>query len=137
MKYDQRVIIRFLCKERIWPEDIHARLEGHFGDPPYRDRSVRRGYQYVRQGREDLHNKVRCGRPSIDFLDIRILALLDEQPFHSAYSIAELLCVSPAANNSSIAKSAGLPSSENSNSLLNLKDTPPKMSSLRSVMLNE
>jgi hypothetical protein len=31
---------------------------------------------------------------TIDFLDNRILALLDEQPFHSVYSIAEALCVS-------------------------------------------
>jgi DNA-binding transcriptional ArsR family regulator len=37
---------------------------------------------------------VRSGRPPIDFLDIRILALLDEWPFHSVYSIAETLGVS-------------------------------------------
>jgi hypothetical protein len=37
---------------------------------------------------------VRFGRPPNDFLDIRILALLDEQPFHSVYSIPEVLCVS-------------------------------------------
>jgi DNA-binding transcriptional ArsR family regulator len=37
---------------------------------------------------------VRSGRPPIDFLDIRILALLDERLFHSADSIAEALGVS-------------------------------------------
>jgi transcriptional antiterminator len=37
---------------------------------------------------------VRSGRPPMDFFDIRILSLLDEQLFHSAYSIAETLCVS-------------------------------------------
>jgi predicted HTH transcriptional regulator len=37
---------------------------------------------------------VQSGRPRIDFLDIRILALLDEQPYHSAYLIAEALGVS-------------------------------------------
>jgi hypothetical protein len=46
------------------------------------------------EGREDLHDEVRSGRAPIDFLDIRIFALLDEQPFHSADSIAESLCVS-------------------------------------------
>jgi hypothetical protein len=35
------------------------------------------------------------GQATIGFLDILILALLDEQPFHSAYSIAEALAVSP------------------------------------------
>jgi hypothetical protein len=37
---------------------------------------------------------VRYARPPIDFLDIQILVLLDGQPFHSAYSIAEALGVS-------------------------------------------
>jgi hypothetical protein len=37
---------------------------------------------------------VGSGRPPIDFFDILILALLDEQPFHSVYLIAEVLDVS-------------------------------------------
>jgi hypothetical protein len=93
MECDQRVIIRFLSKKRVSPEDIHARLEAHFGDATYSERSVRRSSQYVQQGREDWHDKVRSGRSQIDFFDIRILALLDEQPFHSPYSIAEALSV--------------------------------------------
>jgi hypothetical protein len=82
-----------ICKERVSPEDIHARLEAQFGDTTYSMRSVWRWCQSVRQGSEDLHDEVRSGRLLIDFLNIRILALLDEQPFHSAYSIAEALCV--------------------------------------------
>jgi hypothetical protein len=93
MEYDQRLIIRFLYKARVSPEDIHTCLEEQFRDAPYRDRSVRRGCQYVQQGREDLHDEVRSGRPPIDFLSIRILALLDKQPFGSAYLIAEARCV--------------------------------------------
>jgi hypothetical protein len=42
MKYDQRVIIRLLCKERVSPEDIHARLEARFGSAIYSERSLRR-----------------------------------------------------------------------------------------------
>jgi hypothetical protein len=38
---------------------------------------------------------VRSGGSPIAFLDIRIQVLLDEQPFHSASSIAQALCVSP------------------------------------------
>jgi hypothetical protein len=93
MEYDQSVIIRFLCKEGASPEDIHARLEAQLGDATDSERSVRQWCQYVRQGREDLHDELRSSRPPIDFLDIRILALPDEQPFHSAYSIAESLGV--------------------------------------------
>jgi hypothetical protein len=84
MEYDQMVIIRFLCKGRVSPQDVHARLEAQFGYATYSEWSVGRWCQYVRQGREDLHAEVQSGGPPIDFLDIRILALLallDEQPF--------------------------------------------------------
>jgi hypothetical protein len=37
---------------------------------------------------------VRFARPLTDFLDIRIMALLNEQPCHSAYSIVQALVVS-------------------------------------------
>jgi hypothetical protein len=94
MEYSQRVIIRFLCKERVPPADIHARLETQFGIATYSERNVRRSCQYVQQGREDLHREARSDSPLIDFLDIRILALLDEQFFHLPYSIAEALGVS-------------------------------------------
>jgi hypothetical protein len=45
MEYDERVIIRFLCKERVSPEDIQTHLEAQFGDATYsgsNERSVRR-----------------------------------------------------------------------------------------------
>jgi hypothetical protein len=42
MESNQKVIIRFLCKERVSPEDIHACLEAQFGDATYSERSVRR-----------------------------------------------------------------------------------------------
>jgi hypothetical protein len=42
MEYDQKVIIRFLYKKRVSPEDTHARPEAQFGDAPYSERSVRR-----------------------------------------------------------------------------------------------
>jgi hypothetical protein len=84
MEYEQRVIFWFLCKELVPPEDIQARFEAQFTDgtnSEHSERSVRRWCQYVRQGRENLHDEVRCGRPPIDFLDIRILALRDGWPF--------------------------------------------------------
>jgi hypothetical protein len=68
MEYDQRVIIRFLYKERVSPENIHARLEAQFGDTTYSDRSLRRRYQYVRQRGKDMHDEVRSGRPPLIFL---------------------------------------------------------------------
>jgi DNA-binding MarR family transcriptional regulator len=94
MESDQRVIVQFLCKERVSPEDNDAHLEAQFGDATCGEWNIRPRCQYVRQRPKDLHDEVPSGRPPIDFRDIRILALLDEQPFHSAYSIAEALGVS-------------------------------------------
>jgi DNA-binding transcriptional ArsR family regulator len=111
MEYDQRVIIRLLCKERVPPEDIHARLEAQFGDATSKEYSewrVRRWCHYVRQAREDLHDEVRSGRPLIDFFDTKILALLDEQFCYSAYSIAEALGVSHSTILSHLQESFGM-----------------------------
>jgi hypothetical protein len=108
MEDDQSVIARFLCKERVSPEDIHVRLEAQFGDITYSERSARRWCQYVRQRREDLHDAVRSGKPPIDFLDIRILSLPNEQPFHSAYSIVETLYISHSIILSHLRESLGM-----------------------------
>jgi hypothetical protein len=108
MEYDQRVIIRFLRKGRISPEDIHARLEAQLGDLTYSGRSVRQWCQYVLQGREDLPDEAPSGRLPTDFFDIQILALLDEQPLHSAYSTAEALIISYSTISSDLPGSLGM-----------------------------
>jgi DNA-binding transcriptional ArsR family regulator len=41
-----------------------------------------------------LDDEPRSGRPPIDFLDIQILSSLEKHPFHSAYSLAEIVDVS-------------------------------------------
>jgi hypothetical protein len=94
MKYDQKVIIRFLSKEDVSVEDIHRLLEVQFWEDIYSPRRVRWWCQYVRQGRENLHDEARLGRRPIDFLNIRILSLLDEQQFHSTHSIADAMGIS-------------------------------------------
>jgi histone-lysine N-methyltransferase SETMAR len=96
MDFEQRVIIRFLFKEGVDANDIHTRLSAQFGDKAYSLRSVRRWCQYVRQGRELMHDEPRSGRPPVDFLDIQILSNLEKYPFHSADSLAEILKVSHA-----------------------------------------
>jgi hypothetical protein len=93
MELEQRIIIRFLYREHAEPRDIHARLSAHFSDPACSLRSVQRWCQYIRQGRELLDDEPRSGRPTIDFLDIQVLSSLERQPFHSAYSLANILDV--------------------------------------------
>jgi hypothetical protein len=73
---------------------MHARLSAKFNDVVYRLRSVQHWCQYIRQDRELLDDEPRLGRPPTDFLDIQILSSLEKQPFHLAYSLAEILDVS-------------------------------------------
>jgi hypothetical protein len=40
-----------------------------------------------------LDDEPRSGSPPIDFLDIQILSSLEQQPFHSAHSLAEIFGV--------------------------------------------
>jgi hypothetical protein len=94
MESEQRVIIRFLHREDVATDEIHWRLQAQFEDASYSLRTVRRWRQDVRQGRKDVHDEPRSGRPPIDFLDTKILACLEKEPFHSAYSLAEVLHVS-------------------------------------------
>jgi DNA-binding MurR/RpiR family transcriptional regulator len=46
--------------------------------------------------RQDFHDEIRTGRPAIDDINAKILAILNKSPFESARSIAERLCVSHA-----------------------------------------
>jgi hypothetical protein len=41
-----------------------------------------------------MHEEPRSGRPPVEFLDIQILSNLKKYPFHSPYSLAEILEVS-------------------------------------------
>jgi hypothetical protein len=94
MGLEQRIIIRFLYREHDELRDIHARPSAQFGDATESLRSVQRWCQYIRQGCELLDDEPRSGIPLIDFLDIQIPLSLEKQPFHSAYSVAEILDVS-------------------------------------------
>jgi hypothetical protein len=94
MELEQRVIVRFLCREHAEPRDIHARLSIQFGDAAYSLRSVQRWCRYIRSGGELLDNEPRSGGPPIDLFDIQFLSSLEKQPFHSAYSHTEILDVS-------------------------------------------
>jgi hypothetical protein len=93
MEYDQRVIIRFLSNEAIAADEITTRLQKQFGEHAYKLRIVRFWICEVRFGHQDLHEPIRTGRPLLDDVDVKILAILDKSPFKSARSIAERLLV--------------------------------------------
>jgi hypothetical protein len=93
MEYDQRVIIRFLWNKEIDANQIAARLQTQFDEHAYKLRTVRFRIVGVWFGRQNLHDEIRTGRPSLDDLDAKTLAILDKSPFESVCSIAERLSV--------------------------------------------
>jgi hypothetical protein len=64
------------------------------GRPPIVCQTFQRWCQYIQHEHEFLGNEHRSDRPPIHFLDIHILTCPEKEPFHSAYSLAEILSVS-------------------------------------------
>jgi hypothetical protein len=87
------VIIRFLWNEGENARQIAVRLQAKFVEHSYQLRTVRFLIAEIRRGRQDLHDKIRSGRPPLDDLDSKILAILEKSPFESSHSIAERLLV--------------------------------------------
>jgi hypothetical protein len=93
MELEQRIVIPFLDRGHGEPWDGHARLSTQFGNTASSLRSVQRWCQHIRQGRKLPDDGPRSGRLPIDFLDSNSI-IPRKQPFHSAYSLAEILDVS-------------------------------------------
>jgi hypothetical protein len=93
MEYDQSVIIEFLLNEESDALDITDGLQAQFGEHTYKFRMVEFWITETWLCHQDLHDKIRIGRLSLDDLDAKILTLLNKSPFESAYSIAETLRV--------------------------------------------
>jgi hypothetical protein len=78
-RYQQRVIIQFLHKERAQPAEIYQRLAAQ----PCKDLNSKwsiEGWcaQFV-CGNEDIEDDYRSGEPPIDHLDTKILASLESE----------------------------------------------------------
>jgi hypothetical protein len=91
IKYDQRVIIKFLLKEKVDVHDIADRLQAQFCEHAYQLRAVQSWITEAWLGGQDLHDEIRTVRSPPDGLDAKILARLDKSLFKSVCSIAETL----------------------------------------------
>jgi hypothetical protein len=94
MKYDQRVIIKFLWNEGTDVCDIAKRQTS--GTVWWTCLSISNDLILDYRGtirRQDLHDEICTGRLPLDDLNAKILAILDKSPFESTHSIAERLLV--------------------------------------------
>jgi hypothetical protein len=93
MEYDQRVIIKFLWNEEADVRQIAARLQAQFAEHAYQLRTVQFLITEIRRGRQELYDEIGSGRPPLDDLDGKFLAILEKYPLESAHSMAERLLV--------------------------------------------
>jgi hypothetical protein len=75
MEYDQRVIRRFLSNEGIVADETITKLHAQFAEYVYKLRTLRFWIGEVRVGRQDLHAEIPTGRPPLDDIDAKILAI--------------------------------------------------------------
>jgi transposase len=93
MEFDQTMIIKFLWNDGADTRKIVARLQTQFTDHFYHLRTVRFWIAEIRRGRQDLHDEIRSGRPPLDDLDSKIVAILEKLPFESSHSMSERLLI--------------------------------------------
>jgi hypothetical protein len=73
IKYDQRIIIRFLWNERIDAHEITHRFQAQFSKYAYALRTVRFWIVEARLGHQNLYDEIHTRRSLLDDLDAKIL----------------------------------------------------------------
>ena len=60
-----RSVIRFLNARNVLPSEIHRQICQVYGDNAMSDGMVRKGVRMFNEGRENVHDEARSGRPSL------------------------------------------------------------------------
>lgn len=93
-KDKQRAVIEFLRLEGESGDNIHSRLVKVYQEDAYSRSAVFEWVREVDQGRSDLNDCPRSGRPRDLHITTQITTLLLEHPFHSTRTLAEELSIS-------------------------------------------
>jgi hypothetical protein len=86
--------VRFLYREGVAQLKFISESRNNIGMMPTVCTAWKRWHQFVLQARENGYDDDRLGRPTLDFIDSKIIAPLDREPFDSANSLAEAIGVS-------------------------------------------
>jgi len=62
---ETRSVIRFLNARNVLPSEIHHQICQIYGDNAMNDGMVRKCVQMFNEGRENVHDEARSGRPSL------------------------------------------------------------------------
>jgi predicted alpha/beta-fold hydrolase len=93
MKYGQRVIIKILTNEPVDAHEIRTKLSAQFGGQTYALHMIQFLVREIQRSREDFLDEHRSGRPAPDYIDTKIISLLEDAPFEAARSISQVLNV--------------------------------------------
>lgn len=80
--------------EGLTPKEIAEKLFQHYGPNAYKYPTVKEWIRHFRLGKNTYENDPRSGRPKFNDIELKILKILDEDPFVSARSMARTLGVS-------------------------------------------
>ena len=86
-----RGVIRFLQAENVRPSEIHRRLVAVYGEHVMNVASVRKWYTIFRNGRRDVHDAERSGRPSVitDALKQKVNSIIRENRLFTISEVYE------------------------------------------------
>jgi hypothetical protein len=93
MECEPRLIIKFLTNESVDAHEIHTRPSAQFGGQTDALHTIQFRVREIQGGREDPHDGNRSGRPALDYIDTKIISILEKAPFESARSSAQVLSV--------------------------------------------
>ena len=85
-----RSVIRFLNSRNVLPSEIHYQIRQVYGDNAMSDGMVRKWVPMFNEGRENVHDEARSGRPSLVNDDL-LRKVNESERDDSRFTISDLL----------------------------------------------
>ena len=93
MEVEQRAVIFFLKRKGFKLSQIKQELDDVYHQDALDINTIKYWVHQFKLGRSEITNIQSPGRPVLDFIDSKILAALEMEPFHSTYTLSETLSI--------------------------------------------